>query len=149
MLPFWIFSQLVKGVHLNWKTVEGLEKEYMRNQLKGSGLRRPMDIVVDEISIRKGHSCYRIVVRDLLRRRSIWFGCEDRSEASVELFLEELSTKKSRTIVMAVTECGRLMKAQPDTRSPGGYPVRQVSCDASSQRCLGQGAQARVRTVCR
>ena len=39
-------------------------------------------IGIDEISIRKGHT-YRIVVSDLLRGRPIWFGGDDRSEASM------------------------------------------------------------------
>jgi transposase len=42
----------------------------------------PKAIGIDEISIRKGHS-YRIVVSDLIRRRPIWFGGGDRSEASM------------------------------------------------------------------
>ncbi len=37
---------------------------------------------MDGISVRKGHT-YRIVVSDLLRRRPIWFGGEDRSEKSM------------------------------------------------------------------
>jgi len=39
------------------------------------------------ISIRKGHT-YRIVVSDLIRRRPIWFGGYDRSEASMAQFYE-------------------------------------------------------------
>ena len=42
-------------------------------------------IGIDEISIRKGHT-YRIVVSDLMRGRPIWFGGEDRSEASMDEF---------------------------------------------------------------
>jgi transposase len=60
-------------------------------------------IGMDEISIRKGHT-YRIVVRDLLRRRAIWFGGTDRSQASMELFFKELGIKKCRGIYWAVMD---------------------------------------------
>ncbi len=57
----------------------------MRAQIKRAGTPGPRAIGIDEISIRKGHS-YRIVVSDLVRKRPIWFGGEDRSEASMAQF---------------------------------------------------------------
>ena len=60
-------------------------------------------IGIDEISIRKGHT-YRIVVSDLLRRRPIWFGGTDRSEASLALFFQELGLKKCQGIYLAVMD---------------------------------------------
>jgi transposase len=96
-------KEVAKELHLDWKTVKYLEKQYMREQLKRAGLPGPKVIGIDEISIRKGHS-YRIVVSDLLRQRPIWFGGEDRSEASMDLFFEELGPKKSRKIELAVMD---------------------------------------------
>jgi hypothetical protein len=55
----------------------------MREQLPRVGCPTPRVIGLDEVSMRKGHT-YRIVVSDLLRRRPIWFGGQDRSEASLE-----------------------------------------------------------------
>ena len=52
----------------------------MREQLRRAGTRAPEVIGIDEVPIRKGHT-YRIVVSDLIRRRPIWFGGTDRSEA--------------------------------------------------------------------
>ena len=75
----------------------------MREQLKRAGLPGPKVIGIDEISIRKGHT-YRIVVSDLLRQRPIWFGGEDRSEASMDLFFKELGPKKTRGIRLAVMD---------------------------------------------
>jgi len=54
----------------------------MAEQLRRVGLPGPKAIGIDEISIRKGHT-YRIVVSDLIRKRPIWFGGEDRSEVTV------------------------------------------------------------------
>jgi hypothetical protein len=42
-------------------------------------------VEIDKIAIRKGHA-YRIVVSDLVRGRPIWFGGEDRPEASMGEF---------------------------------------------------------------
>ena len=41
---------------------------------------------------------------DLLRRRPIWFGGTDRSEASLTLFFQELGPKKCRGIYLAVMD---------------------------------------------
>jgi hypothetical protein len=69
----------------DWHTVKALEMQYMEAQLARAGTPDPLVIGIDEIAIRKGHS-YRIVVSDLLRRRPIWFGGKDRSEASMAQF---------------------------------------------------------------
>src|ERR1700731_2683725 len=71
---------VAKELKLDWDTVKTLEKQYMLAQLKRAGTPGPRAIGIDEISVRKGHS-YRIVVSDLVRKRPIWFGGEDRSEA--------------------------------------------------------------------
>ena len=75
-------KDVAKELHLDWDTVKKLEKQYMRAQLAKAGTPGPKVIGIDEISIRKGHT-YRIVVSDLVRRRPIWFGGEDRSEKSM------------------------------------------------------------------
>ena len=73
---------VAKEFRLDWDTVKALEKQYMWAQLERAGTPGPRAIGIDEISVRKGHS-YRIVVSDLVRRRPIWFGGVDRSEASM------------------------------------------------------------------
>jgi transposase len=75
----------------------------MREQLRRVGCPTPVVIGLDEVSIRKGHT-YRIVVSDLLRRRPIWFGGRDRSEASMEQFYTWLGPKKCARIRLAVMD---------------------------------------------
>ena len=94
---------VARETHLDWKTVKALEKQYMTEQLRRAGTPGPQIIGIDEISIRKGHT-YRIVVSDLIRGRSIWFGGEDRSEASLNLFFEWLGPKKSRRIRLVIMD---------------------------------------------
>ena len=96
-------QDVARELHLHWETVKTLEKQYMREQLRRVGTPGPKVIGIDEISIRKGHT-YRIVVSDLLRRRPIWFGGTDRSEASLALFFQELGIKKCRGIYLAVMD---------------------------------------------
>jgi hypothetical protein len=86
-----------------------VEKQYMGEQLRRAGAPAPKVIGIDEISIRRGHT-YRIVVSDLLRRRPIWFGGQDRSEASLELFYQQLGTKKSQAIYLAVMDMWKPFK---------------------------------------
>ena len=77
----------------------------------------PKAIGVDEISIRKGHT-YRIVVSDLIRHRPIWFGGEDRSEASMALFYDWLGDKKSRGVRLAVMDMWKPFRNATLARAP-------------------------------
>ena len=90
-------------LNLDWHTTKELDKQYMRIQVERAGTPGPKVIGIDEISIRKGHS-YRIVVSDLIRRRPIWFGGMDRSEASMDQFYEWLGEKKAHGIRLAVMD---------------------------------------------
>ena len=90
-------ADVAKETNLDWKTIKELEKQYMREQLRRLGTPGPAVIGVDEISIRRGHT-YRIVVSDLIRRRPIWFGGNDRSEASMDEFFKWLGPRKSKRI---------------------------------------------------
>ena len=96
-------KDVAKELDLDWHAVKELEMQYMRAQLAKAGTPGPKAIGIDEISIRKGHT-YRIVVSDLIRRRPIWFGGEDRSEASMAMFYEWLGRKKSAGIRLAVMD---------------------------------------------
>ena len=93
----------LKELRLDWETVKELDKQYMRAQLARAGKPAPKVIGIDEIAIRKGHT-YRIVVSDLERRRPIWFGGSDRSEASMALFYDWLGPRKSQGIRLAVMD---------------------------------------------
>jgi transposase len=74
-------------------------------------------IGVDEISIRKGHH-YRIVVSDLVRGRPIWFGGEDRSEASMSQFYAWLGKKKSSRIRLAVMDMWKPFRLATTAHAP-------------------------------
>jgi transposase len=129
-------KELAKELHLDWDTVKTLEMQYMRAQLAKAGMPGPKAIGIDEISIRKGHT-YRIVVSDLLRRRPIWFGGEDRSEQSMALFYQQLGEKKSHGIRLAVMDyvystalldrdgsratLGVMTSSRPDARYGGSH----------------------------
>jgi transposase len=84
-------------LHLDWHTVKELDKQYMAEQVRRTGCPAPRVIGIDEIAFAKGHT-YRIVVSDLERRRPIWFGGKDRSEASLDELFAWLGPKKCRKI---------------------------------------------------
>ena len=96
-------QDVARELHLDWETVKELEKQYMTEQLRRAGRPAPEVIGLDEISIRKGHT-YRIVVSDLVRRRPIWFGGWDRSEASLKEFYAWLGAKKSRRVRLVLMD---------------------------------------------
>jgi len=108
---------VAKELKLDWDTVKALEKQYMQAQLKRAGMPGPRAVGIDEISIRKGHS-YRIVVSDLVRKRPIWFGGSDRSEASMTQFYDWLGPKKSRKIKLAVMDMWKPFRNVTKNKAP-------------------------------
>jgi transposase len=110
-------QDIARELKLDWHTVKALEMQYMAEQLKRTGLPGPKAIGIDEISIRKGHS-YRIVVSDLIRRRPIWFGGQDRSEASMAQFYADLGTRKSSQIRLAVMDMWKPFRTATATHAP-------------------------------
>ena len=104
-------------LRLDWQTVKRLEMDYMREQIRRVGTPGPKVIGIDEISIRKGHT-YRIVVSDLERRRPIWFGGEDRSEASMDQFYRFLGKKKAKRIRLAVMDMWKAFRNSTHQHAP-------------------------------
>lgn len=110
-------KSVAKELNLDWHTVKELEKEYMRRLLAKAGTPGPQAIGIDEISIRKGHT-YRIVVSDLIRGVPIWFGGEDRSEASMQQFYEWLGPRKSKRIRLAVMDMWKPFRKVAEKQAP-------------------------------
>jgi transposase len=110
-------KDVAKELALDWQTVKVLEQQYMEAQLKRAGTPAPQVIGVDELAIRKGHS-YRIVVSDLVRGRPIWFGGEDRSEASMSQFYDWLGQRKSSRIRLAVMDMWKPFRLATNAHAP-------------------------------
>jgi transposase len=110
-------KDIAEELRLEWHTVKELEKQYMREQLRRAGTPGPKVIGIDEISIRKRHT-YRIVVSDLVRRRPIWFGGKDRSEASMDEFFAWLGPKKSAGIRLAVMDMWKPFRHSTQRHAP-------------------------------
>jgi len=110
-------TDIAAELHLGWDRVKELDQQYMRAQLTRAGTPGPKVIGIDEISIRKGHS-YRIVVSDLLRSRPIWFGGEDRSEASLAQFYTWLGKKKSARLQLAVMDMWKPFRNATHAHAP-------------------------------
>ena len=111
---------------LDWHTVKSLDKQYMQEQLSRLGQPAPTAIGIDEIAVGPGHT-YRIVVCDLIRRRAIWFGGTDRSEASMDKFYEWLGPKKSAEIRIVVMDMWKAFRNS--TRKPGHAPKARIIYD--------------------
>lgn len=110
-------QDVARELKLDWHTVKELEKQYMRAQLERAGTPSPRAIGIDEVSIRKGHT-YRIVVSDLIRGRPIWFGGEDRSEASMRQFYDWLGENKAKRIRLAVMDMWKPFRNVAGEKAP-------------------------------
>lgn len=110
-------KDIAEELRLDWDTVKALEKQYMAAQLAKAGTPRPTVIGIDELSIRKGQT-YRIVVSDLIRERPIWFGGDDRSEASMGQFYAWLGPRKAAGIRLAVMDTWKPFRNAAATHAP-------------------------------
>lgn len=119
-------TDVAEETRLNWKTIKALDAQYLQEQLRRAGTPAPKVIGIDEISIRKGHT-YRIVVSDLERRRPIWFGGKDRSEASMDEFYQWLGGSTSKKIRLAVMD--RWKAFRNSTRKPEYAPQAAILFD--------------------
>ena len=139
-------SDVAKEFKLDWHAVKELDKQYMAEQLKRAGMPGPKAIGIDEISIRKGHTC-RIVVSDLIRKRPIWFGGQDRSQASMAQFYKALGARKSAGIRLAVMDMWKPFRHATTVYAPQaailfdkltGYAVekRLTSCATWARRSM-------------
>jgi len=113
-------QDIAEELGLAWRTVKELEKQYMREQLRRAGAPGPKVIGIDELSIRKRHT-YRIVVSDLVRRRPIWFGGDDRSEASMDAFFQWLGPKKTVGIRLAVMDMWKAFRNSTERHAPQAH----------------------------
>src|ERR1700751_3792077 len=100
----------------------------MREQLRRAGTPTPRVIGIDEIAIAPGHQ-YRIVVSDLERGRPIWFGGQDRSEASLDQFFAWLGPEKCGQIRLAVMDMWRAFRNS--TRKEAKAPQATILYDKS------------------
>lgn len=119
-------KDVAEDFHLDWHTVKELDKQYMTEQLARAGQPGPEVIGIDELSIGPRHT-YRIVVSDLVRRRPIWFGGTDRSEASLDAFYTWLGPKKSGRIRLVVLDMWKAFRAS--TLQPGHAPQARLIYD--------------------
>jgi len=110
-------KDVARRMNLDWHTVKEIEKEYMLEQLKKAGPPNPKVIGIDEISIRKRH-VYRIVVSDIEKRRAIWFGGSDRSEASMDQFYAFLGEETAKEIRLAVMDMWKPFRKSTKAKAP-------------------------------
>ena len=110
-------KDIAEELKLDWHAVKELDKQYMAAQLAKAGRPGPKVIGIDEISIRKRHT-YRIVVSDLIRGRPIWFGGQDRSQASMSEFYAWLGANQRRRIRLAVMDMWKPFRNATQAHAP-------------------------------
>jgi transposase len=117
---------VAEELRLDWHTVKELDKLYMHEQLRHAPAPNPTVVGIDEIAMGHGHT-YRIVVSDLREGRPIWFGGQDRSEASLDAFSAWLGPEKSKEIRLAVMDMWKPFRSS--TLKPQNAPQATILYD--------------------
>lgn len=89
-------------VQLDWKTVKGIDKKFLKKQLVPLSESSPKNIGMDEIASSKGHN-YMSIVRDEDAKRVLWVG-EGRKKETIDGFFFELGKVKSAAIKTATMD---------------------------------------------
>lgn len=110
-------KDVAKELPLDWDSVKELDKPDMRAQLARAGTPAPKAIGMDELAICQRHTS-RIAVSDLDRPRPIWFGGEDRSEASMTRFYQWLGENKSRGLRLARMDRWKPFRNATEAQAP-------------------------------
>ncbi len=106
----------------------------MREQVCRVGTPGPRVLGLDEVSIKKGHT-YRIVISDLGRQRPIWFGDQDRTDASLDQFDTWLGARKTARIRLVVMDMWKPFRLSTAHHAPAGqHLIRQVPCLRQTKR---------------
>jgi transposase len=89
-------KEVAEHFGLNWKTVKEIHKQYLQERFSQEEIGDPGIIVVDEISIRKGHS-YLTAIVDWESGRVLWIG-EGRRYETLKEFFDSLSEEQRASI---------------------------------------------------
>jgi transposase len=108
---------VARELRLDWHTVKALDQQYMEEQLRRAPQARPRVVGIDEVSVGQGHQ-YRIVVSDLEKRRAIWFGGTDRSEASLDQFYQWLGPQRRQAVSLAVMDMWKAFALSTQKQAP-------------------------------
>ena len=140
-------QDVAEELHLDWDSVKALDKQYMQAQLARGARRGRAVIGIDEISDPQAPHIPHRGQRPGPRRRAIWFGGEDRSEASMDSSTAWLGAGK-RGIRLAVMDMWKPFATRP--RRPcaaGRHPVRQVPRPEASGRGSWTRCARRIRAA--
>lgn len=89
-------KQTAEFLNLDWKTVKGIDKRYLQKQFALPDYSSLTQIAIDEISSRKGHNYFTIVL-DLNRTRVVWVG-KGRKQETLDRFFKELGPLKAKEL---------------------------------------------------
>lgn len=120
-------KDIAKEVNIDWRAVKRLELGLMRMQFERAAkpsLRAPG---IDEMSIRIRH-IYRIVVSDLHRQRSSWFGGNDCSEQSMNEFYRLLGERKAHRVHLAVMDMWKPFRKSTRRHAPQAAILFEKFC---------------------
>lgn len=110
-------KEVAEFLGLDWKTVKDIDKRYLEKQFAVPGYDNLTRIAIDEISSRKGHNYFTIVL-DLDRTRVVWVG-RGRKKETLDRFFKELGPQKSRNLQAVAIDMWDPYIASINTYAPG------------------------------
>ena len=89
-------KEVAEFLCLDWKTVKDIDKRYLEKQFAVPNYDNLTRIAIDEISSRKGHNYFTIIL-DLDRTRVVWVG-KGRKQETLDRFFKELGPERAKKL---------------------------------------------------
>jgi len=107
-------KEVARYLHVNWKTVKAIHKEYLKNKYSQKMDENPRLLAVDEVAVKKRHHYLTIVLN--WETGQVLFVGKERKFATLKTFFDSLSQKQKDSIravtidtwdpyIKAITKC--------------------------------------------
>jgi len=93
-------TDVANHLDLDWKTVKNIDKSFLEEEFSETDYTNLRIIAIDEISVRKGHKYYTVVI-DYETGRVVWMG-EGRTKETLDAFFKPM-TEEQRNKIEAVS----------------------------------------------
>jgi transposase len=95
-------QEVVRHLGLDWKTVKAVDQKFLEEEYGGTDYQGLRILVIDEISIRKGHR-YLTVVLDYESGRVVWVG-KDRRDRTLRRFFSGMTSRERKYLEAVVMD---------------------------------------------
>jgi transposase len=102
LCPYMTITEIAAHLHLDWKTVKAIHKEYLQNKFAQGVTGNPRFLAVDEVAVKKGHHSLTVVLN--WETGHVLLVGKERKYETVKAFFDSLSEEQKDSIEAKATD---------------------------------------------